>query len=377
VRPAIAGSRQRREIPSPAHKKMLGKIIGLILVIAAVSVVVIFVLPIIIKDNVVLAPTPTNSPTPSAQPPTSILFLGDIMLSRGVAHQIEKNNDLYYPFRNVQALFKQNDFIFANFESPIIDGQEIKAGQTIFRVDEKLAPILKEMNLSVVSLANNHMLDFGQKGLLNTLKILDENKIQYIGAGQNYQEAHQYKILEKNGIKVAFLAYNDTDVVPKTDEASENRPGTALMNVEALKNDVAMTAAAADFIIVSMHSGTEYQESPNDRQIEFAYAAIDAGADLVIGHHPHVVQKVEKYKNGYIFYSLGNFIFDQMWSPETKQGIAAQIQFSKSEIKEIKIIPFGIENYSQPKIISQKDSPEIFQKIINRLNLPADPIFTF
>jgi len=349
----------------------------LILVIAAVSIVVIFVLPFVIKDNVALAPAPTSSVTLSTQPPTSILFLGDIMLSRGVAYQITKNNDPYYPFRNVQTLFQQNDFIFANFESPVIDGQEIHAGQTTFRVDEKLAPILKEMNFSVVSLANNHMLDFGQKGLLNTLKILYENKIQYVGAGQNYQEAHQYKILEKNGIKFAFLAYNDSDVVPKTDEATESRPSTAFMDVGVLKKDVAKAGAAADFIIVSMHSGTEYQEGPNSRQIEFGHAAIEAGADLVIGHHPHIVQKIEKYENGYIFYSLGNFIFDQMWSQETKQGIAAQIQFSRSEIKEIEIIPFVIENFSQPKIISQKDSPEIFQKIINRLNLPAEIIFTF
>ena len=364
-------------IPSPAHKKMLGKIIGLILVIAAVSLAAILISPIVIKNKTAIAPTLTNGVSPSAQPPISILFLGDIMLSRGVAHQIEKNDDLYYPFRNVQALFQQNDFIFANFESPIIDGQEIHAGQTTFRVDENMMPILKEINFSVVSLANNHMLDFGQKGLLNTLKILDENKIQYVGVGQNYQGAHQYKILEKNGIKFAFLAYNDSDVVPKTDEAAENRPGTAFMDVGALKKDVARARAAADFIIVSMHSGTEYQEGPNGRQIEFGHAAIDAGADLVIGHHPHVVQKVEKYEKGYIFYSLGNFIFDQMWSQETKQGIAAQIQFSKSEIKEIEIIPFVIENFSQPKIIFQKDSPEIFQKIINRLNLPVEIIFTF
>jgi len=356
---------------------MRGKIVGLILVIAAVSLAAILISPIVIKNKTAIAPTLTNGISPSAQPPISILFLGDVMLSRGVAYQITKNNDLYYSFRNIQLLLQQNDFVFANFESPLINGPEIHSGETNFRVDENMVPILKELNFSILSLANNHMLDFGQKGLLNTLKILDENKIQYVGAGQNYQEAHQYKILEKNGIKFAFLAYNDSDVVPKTDEAAESRPDTALMDVEALKKDVARARAAADFIIVSMHSGTEYQERPNSRQIEFGHAAIDAGADLVIGHHPHVVQKVEKYKNGYIFYSLGNFIFDQMWSEKTKEGAAIQISFSKNEIKNIKILPLIIENFSQPKIISQKDGPEIFQKIINRLNLPVEIIFTF
>lgn len=305
-----------------------------------------------------------------------MLFLGDMMLSRGVAYQIYQNNDLYYPFRNIQTLLQKNDFVFANFESPIIPGRQIHTGEMAFRVDENLGPILKELNFSILSLANNHLLDFGQKGLLNTLKLLTENQIQYIGAGENYQEAHQYKILEKNNIKIAFLAYNDSDVILATNEATENRPGTAFMDLDALQKDLAEVKKSADFVIVSMHSGTEYKENPNNRQIEFAHAAIDNGANLVVGHHPHVVQPIEKYKNGYIFYSLGNCIFDQAWSKETTEGIATQIIFSKNEIKNIKILPLIIENYSQPKIISRNSDSETFQKIINRLNLPADPIFS-
>lgn len=321
---------------------------------------------------------PTISPSPSPQNnEIAVLFLGDVMLSRGVSYQIYQNNDLYYPFYNIQALLQQNDFVFANFESPIIPGRQIHTGEMAFRVDENLTPILKGLNFSILSLANNHMLDFGQKGLSNTLKLLNENKIQYIGAGENYQEAHQYKILEKNNIKIAFLAYNDSDVILATNEATENRPGTAFMDLDSLKKDLAEAKKSADFIIVSMHSGTEYEENPNSRQIEFARAAIDAGANLVIGHHPHVIQQIEKYKNGYIFHSLGNCIFDQAWSKETTEGIATQIIFAKNEIKNIKILPLIIENYSQPKIISQNDNQETFQKIINRLNLPADPIFSF
>lgn len=332
---------------------------------------------------------PTTIPSPSPQNnEISVLFLGDVMLSRGVAYQIAQNSDLYYPFRNIHPLLQQNDFVFANFESPIINDKEIHQGEMAFRVNENMAPILKEMNFSIFSLANNHMLDFGQKGLLNTLKLLDENQIQYIGAGENYQEAHQYKILEKNNIKIAFLAYNDSDIVLATNEAAENQPGTAFMNLGALVQDVAEAKKSADFAIVSMHSGTEYKENPNSRQTEFARAAIDAGANLVIGHHPHIVQPIEKYpktkseisngasKNGFIFYSLGNCIFDQAWSEETMEGIAVQISFDKNEIKGIKILPFIIENYSQPKIISRIENPETFQKIINRLNLPADPIFS-
>ncbi len=351
---------------------MVKKIIYLLLITAAVLAGFFIFRP----KSTTINPSASSSPSPQNNE-ISVLFLGDVMLSRGVAYQISKNDDQYYPFKNIQTLLQKNDFVFVNFESPIIDGKEIHQGEMAFRVNEDMAPILKEMNFSVISLANNHMLDFGQKGLLNTLKLLDDNGIKYIGAGENYQEAHRYKILEKNNIKLAFLAYNDSDVILETNEATENRPGTAFMNLEALKQDVAEAKTAADFVIVSMHSGTEYKENPNDRQIEFARAAVDAGADLIIGHHPHVVQLIEKYENSYIFYSLGNSIFDQAWSKETTEGIAVQISFSKGKIENIKILPLVIGNYSQPKIISRDSDSETFQKIINRLNLPADPIFSF
>jgi len=307
--------------------------------------------------------------------PVSILFVGDLMLSRGVAYQIQKNNDLYFPFRYFRNLLQKSDFVFANLESPLINGRKIHAGEMTLRADEKMAPILKEMNFSIVSLANNHLLDFNENGLLNTLKILNENQIQYVGVGENFEEAHQFKILEKNGIKFAFLAYNDSDVVSKSTQAETNKPGTAFMDINALKTDIAEAKKSADYVIVSMHGGNEYQADPNNRQIEFNHTAIDAGANLVIGHHPHVVQKIEKYENGYIFYGLGNFIFDQMWSEATRQGAAIQINFLRDRIKNIKIIPFVIENYSQPRIIYSQTDAIAFKQIVDALQIPVDKIF--
>ena len=294
------------------------------------------------------------------------LFVGDVMLSRGVAYQIEKNSNLYYPFEQIKDFLSKNDFVFANLESPIIDGRKIKAGEMIFRADEKLAPILKEMNFSVFSLANNHILNFGEKGLMNTFKILNENKIIFVGAGENFETAHQFKIIERNGIRFAFLAYAEKYFAP---EAKENEPGVALMDLEQLKNDVEKARQKADFVIVSMHAGEEYKDYPSSAQINFAHYAIDAGADLVIGHHPHVIESIEKYKNGYIFYSLGNFIFDQMWSNETREAIALRIIFTPNAIKIIQIYPILIENYSQPKIINSKNNPSEFKRIVSKLNL--------
>ena len=336
------------------------------LFIAVVIFTAVFLLIRLKNKNLAPIITPTPTLTPQS---VSILFLGDTMLSRGVAYQITKNNDLYYSFQYVKDYLLNNDFVFSNLESPVIDGKVINAGEMFFRTDEKLIPILKEMNFSIVSLANNHMLDMGQKGLLNTFNILKDNNIQYAGAGKNYEKAHELKILEKNGIKFAFLAYNDNDVVSVTNEATENKAGTAFMNLEALKKDVEAAELISDFVIVSMHSGDEYQLEPNQRQINFAHTAIDNGADLVIGHHPHIVQKYEKYKNGYIFYSLGNFIFDQMWSQETREGVMIKIVFGKDEIKTMEATPYIIENFSQPRIINKETEIELYQNISDKLKL--------
>lgn len=314
--------------------------------------------------NLNSTPSITLQPTPQL---VSMLFLGDVMLSRGVANQIGKNNDLYFPFQYIKEELLNNDFVFSNLESPIIEGRKINAGEMFFRTDENIIPILKEMNFSIVSLANNHMLDMGQKGLLNTLKILTENNIQYVGAGENYEKAHEPKILEKNGIKFAFLAYNDDDVILSTNEATNDRAGTAFMNLEELKKDVINAKLLADFVIVSMHSGNEYQIAPNQRQIDFSHTAIDNGADLVIGHHPHIIQKYEQYKNGHIFYSLGNCIFDQMWSKETREGVTMKIIFSKEKIEKMDSIPFLIENFSQPRIINKENESELYRAIIQKL----------
>jgi poly-gamma-glutamate synthesis protein (capsule biosynthesis protein) len=314
--------------------------------------------------NLNLMPSITPQSTPQS---VSILFLGDVMLSRGVANQIEKNNDLYFPFQYIKEELLNNDFVFANLESPIIEGRKINAGEMFFRTNENIIPILKEMNFSIVSLANNHMLDMGQKGLLNTLKILTENNIQYVGAGENYEKAHEPKILEKNGIKFAFLAYNDDDVILATNEATNDRAGTAFMGLEGLKKDVVNAKLLSDFVIVSMHSGNEYQTESNQRQINFSHTAIDNGADLVIGHHPHIIQKYEQYKNGHIFYSLGNCIFDQMWSEETREGVMIKVAFLKEGIEKMEATPFLIENFSQPRIINREDNLELYNKILGGL----------
>lgn len=210
------------------------------------------------------------------------------------------------------------------------------------------------MNFAVLSLANNHALDQGDAGLATTQQLLSDIGIQYVGSGATLEDAWQPKIIEKNGIKIAFIgasyaAYNDngTGTNPKI---------ARMQNTKYLIAAVQKAKLEADFVVVTMHAGTEYTREPTKLQTSFSHAAIDAGADIVFGAHPHWTQGIESYQGKYIFYSLGNFVFDQEFSPETKNGLAVKVSLTKQEftttINHITFHPILIENYGQPRLMS-------------------------
>ena len=300
---------------------------------------------------------------PQASEEVSLIVVGDISYSRGVERIVIKENNINYPFLKIQDYLKGADLVFGNLETPITQGAEIPDFEMIFRSNPGTEQALKQAGFSVLSLANNHTPNFGEKGLKDTFNFLENAGVKYVGAGQNKQEAYQPVYIEKKGIKFAFLAYNDTDVVPAFYEASTNRAGTAFMRQEKMTEAVKETKQEADFVIISMHAGIEYSDKPNDSQISFARAAIDARADLVIGHHPHVVQTLERYKDKYIFYSLGNFVFDQPQSEETKEGLAIKIYFAKNGINKISFLPVVMENLAQPRIANKNEADKILQRL--------------
>ena len=296
----------------------------------------------------------------------SLIAVGDISFSRGVERMVRTQNDINYPFLKIQDYLKSADLIFGNLETPIMQGVEIPDFQMIFRSNPGTEQALKQAGFSIVSLANNHTPNFGRQGLEDTFNYLTAVGIQYVGAGNNTQEANQPAYIEKNGIKFAWLAYNDTDVVPPSYEATNSHPGTAFMQTERMAEAVKEAKQKANFVIVSMHAGIEYINEPNTAQENFAHSAIDAGADLIIGHHPHVVQTMEKYKDKYIFYSLGNFVCDQPQSQETKEGLAVKIYFTKNGVSKISFLPVFMENLAQPRPANQTE----VEKILQRLNFP-------
>ncbi|MDP2933793.1 MAG: CapA family protein [bacterium] len=283
-----------------------------------------------------------------------IILTGDIMLSRNVAMAIKKAGNPDLPFLKLADFLNSSDFNFGNLESPFSGRNNITpSGSMVFNAPTNNIKGLVDNNFKILSLANNHALDQGIKGLNFTREHLAESGIASVGAGNNQDEAWQGEVVEVRGIKIGFLAAS---------YASQNDGGKGKNayvartdDFETLKSKVLNLKSQADIVIVSMHAGTEYALQPNTAQTDFAHAAIDAGADVVVGHHPHWVQGYEKYGNGIIFYSLGNFIFDQEWSQKTKEGLAVKIKISDSKLQSAELFPIIIENYCCARLMTEKE----------------------
>ncbi len=286
---------------------------------------------------------------PEKQASFSITIVGDIMLSRNVAKRINELGDPNYAFDGVRWFFQGSDLIFGNLENPLTPGREIYITEMLLRADPEVIPALKNVGFGILSLANNHTLDFGLEGLSDTLKYLDKAAIKYTGAWKNAEESYLPTYMEAGGIKVAFLAFTDPIMTPFV-YRKETEPGIAFLNPEKIASSIKESKANGDFTIVYLHRGEEYVAEPGDTEIGLAHLAIDAGADLVVGSHPHVVQKVEQYKGKFIFYSLGNFVFDQLWSRETREGIAAKIFINEDGVEKIEFLPvfMNVDCFPEP-----------------------------
>lgn len=294
----------------------------------------------------------------------SLIAVGDIMLSRNVEQKMIKQNDWRYPFRETYRVTTTGDIIFGNLESPLIEGPIVQTGEMVFRADPKSAAGLQFAGFTVLSLANNHLMNKGTAGLKKTIETLDRANIAHAGAGTDSRSANYPAILTVKGKKVGFLAYTDSAFTPAGYEATPSKAGCAFMDVQTMQQDITDLKKNVDIIVVSMHAGTEYATQPNEKQKAFARTAIDNGAALVIGHHPHVLEPYERYQEGYILYSLGNFVFDQMWSEPTREGAIANITFTDNAVSAINFVPIKIFYFSQPRLLSDSEG----QPILDLLN---------
>lgn len=268
------------------------------------------------------------------QAETKIYFVGDIMLDRGVLSSVNKNFNGNFSelFKNVTEL-KNADILFGNLEGPVSDVGNNVGSKYSFRMNPSVLTTLKDVGFNILSFANNHVGDWNVSAFNDTLKRLGENNILATGAGINKDYAAIPVIIEKNGIRFGFLGFSD--VGPNWMEAKENKPGILLASDPNFSSIIKTAKENTDVLIVSIHFGEEYEEIHNKKQENLAHLAIDAGADMIIGHHPHVIQDIEYYKEKPIFYSLGNFIFDQYFSKETMRGMVVMATFDGKELKNI------------------------------------------
>ncbi len=305
--------------------------------------------------------------------PLTLIFGGDVMLSRTVNAKMEKYNNYAWPFERIASTTALADITVFNLESPFLKDSDyqVLSGSFSFKANPKSIAGLILSGADVLSLANNHMLNMGQAGISDTLNILRSNDIFSVGAGENETEAREGVLVERNGWKVAFLSYAYPD---DASVANANRPGIATMDKDNLKADIARWNEQADLVIVLMHAGVEYVSQPGEDQQAFARAAIEAGADAVIGHHPHWPQSWELYQDKLILYSLGNLVFDQMWSQETSQGLLARLEFKADLSGQAELIPIVIKDYGQAQILPEEQAAESFW---NDYNLPVPGILSW
>jgi len=244
--------------------------------------------------------------------PITLTFVGDVMLARNVGRQMLKHG-IDYPFEKVTAELKNSNITFGNLEGCLVGDKVTGSSKAfVFRSPPHFGQALRNAGFHVMSLANNHALDGGRQGVASTIETLEQLAITPVGAGRNRQAARQLKILTAEGWRVGFLAYTDVQNI-KGSAATDKLAGVATVEpIHEMVGDIKQARDQVDLLVVSFHWGVEYQiGKPNARQVMIATKAKAAGARIVIGHHPHVLQNLEIDKErNIVAYSLGNFVFD-------------------------------------------------------------------
>lgn len=292
---------------------------------------------------------PASTPHPSGQ--VSIMAVGDVMLARTIGENI-LSQGIEFPFQFTAHTLHRADITLGNLECVISESGEPENKTYNFRAPITAVDSLIFGGFDLMTLANNHVLDYGEVALVDTIDLLQSNQVAVVGAGKTSLEARQPVFIEENGLRIAFLAYLD---IPMWNYdylswiAQPEKPGINWGYISDIQADVGSAAYKADVVIVLMHFGVEGQAWPSTQQIASARSAIDAGADLVIGSHTHLLQKVESYKDGIIVYGLGNFVFDEFSEPENLSAIF-MARLNKDGVMAHKLIPVRLQDNGVPSI---------------------------
>ena len=274
-----------------------------------------------------IAPASGEDVPAAAQPSVTLVAVGDIRLDGPVGRYAKRHgNDA--PVRAVSDALS-GDILFGNLECSLTSRGKARDKTFTFRAPPESTAILKAAGFDIVSLANNHVMDFGEQGLQDTKKALDDAGILHVGAGDNAAAAARPVFIEKNGLKIGFLGITST--IPRENWAGKSTPGVAYSDVRTIPNLVKNTKKLCDILVVSYHGGTQLMNTPNPVQKEIISLVLGAGADVVLGHHPHVLQPITRKGTQIAFYSLGNFLFVSP-TPGTQWTAIARLRLSRSRI---------------------------------------------
>lgn len=278
-----------------------------------------------------------------------IIATGDIIPARSVNYQEASKNNFLWPYEKTAEILKGADITFANLETPLFAGCIPTQEGMRFCGDAKNIEGLVYSGIDIVNLANNHAGNYGIDGINKTMSFLKDNNIQITGTDGP-------TVIDVRGLKFAFLGYN---------EIGHKEQGISWAEDEKIKQEIGQARSLADLVVVTFHWGTEYVSQPTNRQRELAHLAIDSGADLIIGNHPHWIQPVEIYKNKMITYAHGNFVFDQMWSQKTKEGVLGKYTFFDKQLIDIEFFPIEIRDYGQPNFVKGDQKENILEEMKN------------
>jgi len=303
-----------------------------------------------------------------------LLAVGDIMLS-GSAAPFLKTRGYDHPFkdRSLQRLITSSDVSFANLEYPVTrSGVRFVTKTYTYRGEPGSLDAIQRAGFNLLSLANNHIMDYGDQGLMATIRGCRQKKMVYAGAGSNLGFAGKLRKIEKRGVHYGPLAYSHT--FPEEFWAKPDSSGTAHLDRESLRQDIMRARGEVDILLVSFHWGEELKTAPKPYQVDLAHLAVGAGADVVLGHHPHVPQPIEIYRGKPIFYSLGNYAFGT-FSDDVSFSFVAEVLFQGNTPVRVNVYPINVCNREvmfRPRLATGK----LAQNIVAHLQGISEPFGT-
>lgn len=325
----------------------IGKIYSIVAVGLAIYICFVLLWP---QKNTIVANL--TNPTPQEAPSFTLISTGDIGLVRDINYRIIQKKDVNYPFLNIASYLKDADLTVANLEGPLIKNCPIIRTGFTFCGESTNVQGLLYAGIDAANLANNHSTNYGLQGLKETATTLTNNRIKPFGLDQ------EIGYIDVKGKKIALVGFV---------ELGNKWAGINNATNENVASLVSKAHRTADVVIVAFHWGVEYTRKPTENQVELAHIAIDNGADIVLGNHPHWIQVNEIYKDKFITYAQGNTIFDQDWSQETKEGVLYKFLYKNGSFQKIDEKYTIIEDNSQPRFATDEETQRINSKLSDKI----------